>query len=264
MGGAARDPARAGAQPPRGPHRGPPARVPRLPRRDPRRPVRRGDDGDLGPGDVRAAQVPRGRGDGHLPRRAAARQLRAVPHARRRLDDPPDGPAGRPGPRADARAARADARPDRRAAARRRPLGVRDQVGRGARDRVRAGRPADPARAQRQRHLGALPRAAPDRGGARRPRGRARRRGRGVRRRPAELPEAPGADAPDRRRADPAARPRRAGPLHRRSTCSTSTGARSATCPTRSAAPGSPSWSWRARRGRRRRTTSATAPRCST
>ena len=43
----------------------------------------------------------------------AARPLRPVPHARRRLDDPPHGPAGRPGPRADARAARADARPHR-------------------------------------------------------------------------------------------------------------------------------------------------------
>ena len=46
------------------------------------------------------------------------------------------------------------------------------------------------------------------------------------------------------------------------STCSTSTAARCSTCATRSAAPRSPSSSCRARRGRRPRTTSATAPRC--
>ena len=67
--------------------------------------------------------------------------------ARRRLDDPPDGPAGGPGPRADARASSSRcSRATGRAAARRRPLGVRDQVGRRARDRVRAGRPADRCR----------------------------------------------------------------------------------------------------------------------
>ena len=106
LGGAARHPAGARAQPPRGAHRGPPARVPRVPRRDPGRPVRRRDDEDLGPRHLRGAQVPRRRGHGHVPRRARARPLRAVPHPRRRLDDPPHGPAGRPGPRADARAAR--------------------------------------------------------------------------------------------------------------------------------------------------------------
>ena len=140
LGGAARHPARARAQPPGGAHGGPPARVPRVPRRDPGRPVRRGDDDDLGPRHLRDAQVPRRRGHGHVPRRARARPVRPVPDARRRLDDPPDGPAGRPGPGADARAARADARAHRPAPARRRPLGVRDQVGRRARDRLRAGR----------------------------------------------------------------------------------------------------------------------------
>ena len=82
------------AQPPRRAHRGPPARVPRVPRRDPGRPVRRRHDEDLGQRHLRGAQVPRRRGDGHVPRRAGARPLRAVPHQGRRLDDPPDGPAG--------------------------------------------------------------------------------------------------------------------------------------------------------------------------
>ena len=54
-----------------------------------------------------------------------------------RMDPPED-----PGPRADARAARADARAHRPAPARRRPLGLRDQVGRRPRDRLRAGRHA--------------------------------------------------------------------------------------------------------------------------
>ena len=44
-----------------------------------------------------------GRGDRDLPRRAHARPLRALSDARRRLDDPPHGPAAGPGLRADAR-----------------------------------------------------------------------------------------------------------------------------------------------------------------
>ena len=78
----------------RRPDRGPPARVPRLPRRDPRRQLRRGDDEDLRPRHLRAAQVARQGGDGHLPRRARARQVRPVPHRRQELDDPPHGSAG--------------------------------------------------------------------------------------------------------------------------------------------------------------------------
>ena len=93
--------------------RGPPARVPRVLWRDPEGPVRSRDDDDLGPGDVRAAQVGGAQGRGHVPRRAPARALRAVPDRPRRgveerLDDPPDGPARGSGPGADARAHRAD------------------------------------------------------------------------------------------------------------------------------------------------------------
>ena len=106
VGGAAGDPARPEAEPPRRAHRGPPARVPRLPRRDPRRAT-------TAPGTMRIWD--RGTYEAHkcrddevmvtLPRRARARPLRAVPHPRQGLDDPPHGPAGGPGPRADARAA---------------------------------------------------------------------------------------------------------------------------------------------------------------
>src|SRR4051794_7695096 len=105
-------PARPGAQQPRRPHGGPPTRVHRLLGRDPGRPVRRGGHEDLGHRDLRDAQVPRGRGDGHLPRRAAARPLRPLPHPRRRLDDPPDGPARGRWAGAHARACRADAGAD--------------------------------------------------------------------------------------------------------------------------------------------------------
>ena len=181
LGRAARASRPPGPQQPRGAHGGPSARVPRVPRRDPRRPVRRGHDDDLGPRHLRAAQVARRRGDDHLPRRAAARPPRAVPDARRRLDDPPDGPAGGPGSGADARAARADARHDGPAAARRRALGVRDQVGRRARDRLRRRRPAA-AHARSGRDITSrYPELRPLGRGARRPRGRAGRRGGGVR-----------------------------------------------------------------------------------
>ena len=59
-----------------------------------------------------------------------------------------DPPAG-PGAGADARADRADARQDRAAAGRRRALGLRDQVGRRARDRLRRGRAAAAGEPQR-------------------------------------------------------------------------------------------------------------------
>ena len=130
------------------------------------------------------AQVPRGRGDGHLPRRARARALRAVPHARGRLDDPPDGSAGGPGPRADAGAARADARPHRRRS--------RATTGRWAYeikwDGVRAIAFVEGGRLRLQARSGRditprYPELRPLGRGARRSRGRARRRGRGLRRR---------------------------------------------------------------------------------
>ena len=97
----------------------------------------------------------------------------------------------------------------------RRALGVRDQMGRRARDRVRAGRAAGAARAQRPRRDRALPGAAAAGGCARRARGRARRRGRRVRRRAAELPEAAGTHAPDLRARRAAARARGPGAVHR-------------------------------------------------
>ena len=98
------------------------------------------------------------------------------------LDDPPHGPARRPGPRADAGADRADARAYRRAAGRRRRLGIRDQVGRRARDRLlRAGRAA-PGEPQPQRHHRQLSRARAPGPRARLASGRARRRDRRLRR----------------------------------------------------------------------------------
>ena len=102
LGGPEGHPARSRAQPPRRAHGGPPARVPRVPRRHPRGLLRRRIDADLGPRHLRAAQVARGRGDGHLPRRAPGGPLRPVPHGRQELDDPPDGSAAGRGPRADA------------------------------------------------------------------------------------------------------------------------------------------------------------------
>ena len=175
--------------------------------------VRRRDDEDLGPRDLRDAQVARGRGDGHLPRRAPPRPLRPVPHRRQELDDPPDGSARGSGPRADAQADRADARPHGRAPQGRRELGVRDQVGRRARDRLRRRRPPAARGPQRARHHAALPGAAQARPSAGGPRRDRRRRGRRLRRRPAELPEAPGAHAPDLREPRPAAVPERPGQL---------------------------------------------------
>ena len=149
------------------------------------------------------------------------------------------------------------------APARRGGLGVRDQVGRRARDRLRAGRDAAAGEPQRARHHAPLPGAARARPGARRARGDPRRRGGGVRRRPPVVPEAPGPHAPDlRARRAPAggvgsrdlhdlrpALPRRAladGPA-----------------PTRSGAPRCSSSGSPAPRGRRPPTTSATASACS-
>ena len=131
------------------------------------------------------------------------------------LDDPPDGPAGGSGPGADAGADRADARPSRPAAARRRGLGLRDQVGRRARDRLRGGRAAAAREPQRQQHHAALPRAARAGARARHARGRARRRGgRARRERAPELPAPAAAHAPDLRGPGPPARAVRARRLH--------------------------------------------------
>ena len=109
--------------------------------------------------------------------------------------DPPEDPDREPLPERD----RADAREVRRASARRR-LGVRDQVGRRAGDRLRVRRPAAAGQPAGEQHHRPLPGAARAGAGARRPRGRARRRGDRVRRgRPAELPAPAAAHAPDLR-----------------------------------------------------------------
>ena len=213
MGDSQGHPDRSEAQQPRGAYRGPPARVPRLPRRDPGRALRRGDDADLRPRHLRAAQVARQRGDGHLPRRARPRPLRAVPHRRQELDDPPHGPAGGPGSGAAAGGDQADAGEHRQAAVRRR-LGVRDQVGRRARDRLRRRRPVAAGEPQRREHHAALPGAARTRPRAGLARGSARRRGRLLRRRAAELPAPAAAHAPDLRGSGAPPLAVRAGRLH--------------------------------------------------
>ena len=70
------------------------------------------------------------------------------------------------------------------------PLGLRDQVGRRARDRLRRGRPAAADEPQRQQHHAALPGAARTRPRARHARGGARRRGRVLRGRAARASSA--------------------------------------------------------------------------
>ena len=155
-------------------------------------------------------------------------KLRAVPDARRRLDDPPDGPAGRPGPRADARAARADARPH---AARCRPTTAAGRTRSSgtacARSpSSRAGR-LDPAGAQRQRHhRRATPSCArsPRRSPAARSCSTARS-SRSTARRPS-FQKLQGRMHLTSRRADPPARARGRRSTTSSSTCSTSTGAR--------------------------------------
>ncbi len=77
---------------------------------------------------------------------------------RQELDDPPHGPARGSDARADPREGRADARHRRRAATGRR-LGVRDQVGRRARHRLRRRRPRPDVVAQQHEHHAPLPRA---------------------------------------------------------------------------------------------------------
>ena len=180
-----------------------------------------GHDADLGPRDLRAAQVRRAQGRGHLPRRAPARPLRAVPDRPRarttakRLDDPPDGPARRS--RSASRCPSGSCRcwPAPATGSRDRDeLVVRGQVGRRARDRLRqAGAPAarEPQPARDHRRLSRGPRAAARprhaRGGARRRDGRLRRR------RAAELRAPPAAHARDRAELGPAAGGQHAGRL---------------------------------------------------
>ena len=107
----------------------------------PRGRVRRRDDRDLGPRDLRLPEVGAAQGRGGAARRAARRPLRAVPDRQASraegLDDPPHGPARRSRARADARAPRADARARRdRCPATTSSWALRDQVGRRARDRL--------------------------------------------------------------------------------------------------------------------------------
>ena len=136
-------------EPAGGPHRGPPARVPRLPGRDPGRRVRRRDDDGSGTAaPTRSTSGSEQEGRGHLPRRAAARPLRAVPDRQRgraaekdwmihRMDPPADPGASRC-PSASCRCWRGAGELPRA----RGGLVVRGQVGRRARDRLRRAGPA--------------------------------------------------------------------------------------------------------------------------
>ena len=107
-------------EPPGGARRGPPARLHRLRGRDPGGQLRRRHREDLGHGHLRAREVGAEEGHRHLPRRAPAGPLRALPDPLGEgLDDPPHGPARGPGPGADAGARRADAGEAREPAVRR-------------------------------------------------------------------------------------------------------------------------------------------------
>ena len=209
-----RDPRGPEGEPPRRAHRGPSAGVPRVRGRHPEGRVRRRHDAHLGPRHVRDAQVRRRQGRDHLPRRAPARPLRPVSPqeaqgraARQGLDDPPHGSRRGSDPRADARAARADARQAQPVgpAARRRPLGLRDQVGRRARARLlRAG--PDPLREpQPQRHHELLSRAQGAQPGAELAPRDPRRRDRRLRRQRPAVVRAPAGPHAHRLRGDGAA-----------------------------------------------------------
>ena len=142
---------------------------------------------DLGPRHLRAARSGSDdKVDRRLPRRAAARPLRAVPRRRddEGLDDPPHGPARRPGARADARARGADARQARRSCrATRTRWALRGQVGRGAGDRLLASRAGCGCESRNLNDItAAVPGAARAQPRARRARGGARRRDRRLRR----------------------------------------------------------------------------------
>ena len=139
---------------------------------------------DLGPRQLRAAQVGAGESRPRLRRRAVAGSLRAVPCRQdgEGLDDPPDRPAAgaaRPLPGGVG----ADAGQALEAAGRRQRLGGRGEVGRGAGDRLLPPRPdraADPQPQRRHRPVpGGAAALAPDRRPRRRPRRRAGRLRRG-------------------------------------------------------------------------------------
>ena len=150
-----------------------------------------------------------------------------------------------------------------RAPARRAGLGVRDQVGRRARDRLRAGRDAAAGEPQRTRHHAALPGAARARPGARRARGDPRRRGGGVRRRPPVVPEAPGPHAPDLRARGAPAGGVGSGDLHDLRPALPRRALADGPAATRSGAPRCSSSGSPAPPGRRPPITSATARACS-
>ena len=119
-----------------------------------------------------------------LPRRAPERPLRAVPDARQGLDDPPDGPAGRPAATSRCPSACSRCWPGSGSCrATRTRYGVRGQVGRGARDRptptaATGSSPAATARDFTPRY----PELRGSRAGSGSRRRRARRRDRGLRR----------------------------------------------------------------------------------
>jgi hypothetical protein len=193
-----RDPRRSQTQPQGGPRRGPSARLHRLPRHDPGR-IRRRRGDDLGQRHLHVREVAAAQSDRRLRRRATERPLRAVPRRQNRegLDDPPHGSAaGRHRERAAGRR-RADARAPLDDAERRGPMGVRDQVGRRARDRALAARAPQIRHAQRQRRLRRLSGAARAQPRARLAQRNPRRRDRRVQRaRQAELPGAAAAHPP--------------------------------------------------------------------
>ena len=189
-------------EPPGGAHRGPPDGVRHVLRRHPAGRVRRRGDVDLGPRHLRDPELDRPRGEVRPARAAGAGPVHAVQDdkgPRPELDDPPDGRPGPPGLGGPAQAGRADDRGAGRAAAGRRgrPLGLRAEVGRRPRDRVRRGRPGPGPEPERDRHHRRVPRAAAARGGARDDPGSAGRRAGRVRRAgPAQFPPAAGTDAP--------------------------------------------------------------------
>ena len=197
LGAAARRPGAPGREPARGPDRGPPARLPRVRGRHPEGRVRRRHDEGLGQRHLRCGEVPRRRGDRDLRRRAPARPLRALPHARQGLAHPPHGPARGPGLPAHAGPARADARPQRQAALERAGLRLRGQVGRHPHDPLLGPRPHHAAGPQLLRLHPALPGGARVLARAGRAAADPRRRGRRLRRAgQAELRAAPVAHAP--------------------------------------------------------------------
>ena len=69
-----------------------------------------GTDDGVGRRDVRGREAARRRGDRHPARRARRREVRAVPHQGRPVDDPPDEPAAGPDARAGAARPETDVR----------------------------------------------------------------------------------------------------------------------------------------------------------